>query len=107
MSSAFLFTLANRNRGTLEVLKFHDRNTCISEVAESYDKCRFDSSLFDRLAKRCPKLRVLELHTYHQETNPNNARRQHLEKLQVHRRLKDVQFYFCNIDDLKSYYYDQ
>ncbi|CAG8736939.1 4240_t:CDS:1, partial [Cetraspora pellucida] len=37
-----------------------------------------------------------------------NARRQHLEKLQAHRRLKDVQFYFCNIDDdLKGYYQDQ
>lgn len=128
MTSAFLFTLANRNRGTLEVLKFHDRNTCISEVAEPYDKNRFDSLLLDRLAKRCPKLRILELHTYHQETNPNalfksllnfrnlellaiypgeNVKRQHLEKLQAHRRLKDVHFYFCNIDDLKGYYQDQ
>ncbi|CAG8741738.1 14465_t:CDS:2, partial [Racocetra fulgida] len=32
----------------------------------------------------------------------------HLEKLQAHRRLKDVHFYFCNIDDdLKGYYQDQ
>ena len=69
MTAAFLFTLANRNRGTLEVLKFHDRNTCISDT-ESYDKYRFDSYLFERLAKRCPRLKILELHTYHQETNP-------------------------------------
>ncbi|RHZ53519.1 hypothetical protein Glove_441g87 [Diversispora epigaea] len=126
MTAAFLFTLANRNRGTLEVLKFQDRNTCITEV-EAYDKHRFDSRLLDRLAMRCPKLRILELHTYHQEANGNllfralmkfrnleylaiypgeNARRQHLEKLQTHRRLKNVLFYFGNIDDMKIYFQD-
>ncbi|CAG8741315.1 2017_t:CDS:1, partial [Acaulospora morrowiae] len=70
MTAAFLFTLANRNRGTLEVLKFHDRNTCITEI-ESHDKYRFDSLLLDRLALRCPKLKRLELYTYHQESNAN------------------------------------
>ncbi|CAG8585677.1 hypothetical protein GLOIN_2v1630146 [Rhizophagus irregularis DAOM 181602=DAOM 197198] len=124
MTAAFLFTLANRNRGTLEVLKFHDRNTCITDT-ESYDKYRFDGYLFERLAKRCPKLKILELHTYHQETSPTSlfrallkfknlesltiypgedARRQHLEKLQTHRRLKDVVFYLGNTEDMKAYY---
>ncbi|CAG8442276.1 10868_t:CDS:1 [Acaulospora colombiana] len=73
MTAAFLFTLANRNRGTLEVLTFHDRNTYITET-ESYDKYRFDSSLLDRLALRCPRLRRLELYTYHQESNANVRR---------------------------------
>jgi hypothetical protein len=33
-----------------------------------------------------------------------DARRQHLEKLQTHRRLKDVVFYFGNTEDMKTYY---
>ncbi|CAG8728107.1 16718_t:CDS:2, partial [Acaulospora morrowiae] len=69
----------------------------------------------------------LELYTYHQESNANslfrsllkfrnleylaiypgeNARRQHFEKLLTHRRLKDVKFYFGNIDDMQLYYND-
>nr|CAG8521971.1 12695_t:CDS:2 [Entrophospora candida] len=124
-TAGFLFTLANRNRGSLEELKYHDRNTCIidSEILEN--KFRFDGNLFERLALRCPKLKVLELFTYHQETNPNvlfrslskfqnleslviypgeEAKRQHFEKLLSHRRLKQIVLYYGNNVDIKSFY---